>query len=1807
MHSSQPQRLFGLGVSPGYGSPNRKSAPAPLSPTPRAPFASETDDSNPPSPAPYDTPGRFRITNPDPPAEEDGKALNNLQAQASRSFALKPTHTARPVSSAFAAINSTLAPHSPQAPSDPFSKPLATLDNNDPNFSQPGQNSTPDKLLPNNGNGAIVSSRQTRPSKSSEFLRRLRSGSEPPSNTTPYQALSDDEDEDERLRLPRNTLRATNSHARTIEPQSRWSDSTGSHASQFPLPPHRTPGSSAENSGSAETYATAKNGRPNSNASAESQKPARPRSQPWPMAAKAGPAAPTTSTALGAHSQNAALLAAETGGMVVLDNASRRYSPGEGPGQVVSQMPNYAQVPSASRHAHRKSTGDINFRYQTILEESPRPPDFSQARLPITPPSSDDGADLRRRGHVRANSDGIALLARQGTLFHPASSDARASQELEVMLGKPKSRRLSANAVLPAPETPKQREVRLEASKKSRARVELDVVIERECVVEGGELRGRLEVVVRGGKRGNGLRVGAGKLRVLGYEEVVEGSGTNRHIFYQHQYLLPEFFEHDSPPTTLFASGADEEGFRLAHEGTHALPFSMQLPLGGGAKGAFTGDKSKGPNIRYVVVGSVKLHIPKSGKRAIAHFYRPMVLLPYHNPARVLAPSRQPLVEFIESRLGWSLTGEKGKVFLQVSLGRQTWVAGQRVWCEVGVRNNSNKKITRCSLAILQTVNTFGVPKVKGTQDFLNMIRRKVSEETNEADFMDVGSGHVTSKSWWTGLEPGESNRWDMSVPIPTGMISIPRSKLVEISYVLRVTLNNSIFVDVPIELINFLSVDPPPMPSDARRARVRMAVAGPAGALRSGVASTLFPPVPETPPLLMQASSQQPQPRELQSHQDAPPTRLPGVPEDGGFGYTFEQLKGEPQGNQPIARSSSTTLDIEALVAQGRARSGAEYASSSGDSMHSTGHLRVPDEHNTDMMPRPISPMSKYSSVGTAVPGSAMSTIRGRRGSNASETESIDEEERNRLVVEGHRRDGRVHALAVIGNGTSEHLDAATEGDVRDDASVIHSSLEPHEVQTYRPAEEPNGPRYEFDTASIYSQADGLERSGAPTPHIEQTESLADTDNEQTPMGSPTGSPVTSPVVHPISKFLHHISEEEEPLTDDMLDDMVSLDGGVAGGYLQGSGGSGDDDDDDLVAADISGEDVTPRGSAFGRASLEQRLALACGGGAIVTKAQTAVAAEAREFSPQLNKRGDFSPVPLQQEFGARPDSIDYAMPLEIGDLSITSKASTEPDDGYDATSEHSSTVSRSPRGHRSTHSLPGGWSPHPSTYAEAPMLPPPSSARDISWGGNLAGRTVSGHTAMISLDDSPVTPASATFTPASATFGTPGPSPRSATFGTQIPYPPPPQEYERDREGSSTPNGRQAALFAATAGLTHEDLSDEDLEPPNILRRVDTGGADSFHTAQSDGEDIPQLKRSSDSDSSDDLLESPPIVNQPLYTTPLPAPPGPSPRTSRIIPDRFRPTQTAPPPPPMSEESHISTASSSHESGILPAVKARVAQFEHREEALRRFTVNSSAGLQSPTTGLAPLSPAHTSSGSSGSHGNHGYTSSPSGRRSYTSALGSRVPGGFGSPRSQASFNLETPQTAAGEFVPAQFTGTTSSISSVRQTWHMREQEDNAKGLLRQLSNASNSTTATDIERVLTRSPVTTPRGPRPPSHKAAIFSSISSRDNRESGSTLSMDASDLGPPIHPPTYRGSPALTPTREKVFLPEVMSETASLAEVQSYDSHRAHSEEGVSSSSEFGTTHWTGGPARLPPLRQARQPLPMPAFGPNGPSQGYGV
>jgi hypothetical protein len=123
----------------------------------------------------------------------------------------------------------------------------------------------------------------------------------------------------------------------------------------------------------------------------------------------------------------------------------------------------------------------------------------------------------------RALSEGECQLTRQGTLLTPHANSKRASAELSVMLGS-SSQRANKSKLLPQGELPieeklaKLDQVRLEAKKGRKARVEVDVILESEVFVEGGELRGRLEIRVRRGKKGENLWIGGGKVRVCGYE-----------------------------------------------------------------------------------------------------------------------------------------------------------------------------------------------------------------------------------------------------------------------------------------------------------------------------------------------------------------------------------------------------------------------------------------------------------------------------------------------------------------------------------------------------------------------------------------------------------------------------------------------------------------------------------------------------------------------------------------------------------------------------------------------------------------------------------------------------------------------------------------------------------------------------------------------------------------------------------------------------------------------------------------------------------------------------------------------------------------------------------------------------------------------------------------------------------------------------------------------------------------------------------------------------------------------------------------
>lgn len=113
----------------------------------------------------------------------------------------------------------------------------------------------------------------------------------------------------------------------------------------------------------------------------------------------------------------------------------------------------------------------------------------------------------------------------------------------------------------------------------------------------------------------------------------------------------------------------------------------MQIPVGKGAKGSH---KSKQGVVKYIVIGSVKLKSHVGTDRSIAHFYRHVDVYPYFNPSIILAPSLKALTVDASKAL---FMGGSGKVNLSATLHRLTWVAGQRCYVDVRVKNGASKKV----------------------------------------------------------------------------------------------------------------------------------------------------------------------------------------------------------------------------------------------------------------------------------------------------------------------------------------------------------------------------------------------------------------------------------------------------------------------------------------------------------------------------------------------------------------------------------------------------------------------------------------------------------------------------------------------------------------------------------------------------------------------------------------------------------------------------------------------------------------------------------------------------------------------------------------------------------------------------------------------------------------------------------------------------------------------------------------------------------------------------------------------------------
>lgn len=512
-----------------------------------------------------------------------------------------------------------------------------------------------------------------------------------------------------------------------------------------------------------------------------------------------------------------------------------------------------------------------------LLSARPKPEPFrhSMHKRQASAPAVPTAADMSRSA---------SSLERHGTLISAAANPARRSKDLSRVLGNKhgklaatdseadsptsstaNARRFSSNTPIYAPPAA------LEQSRSSKSRVDVDLMLESDLVVEGGLLKGRLEIKVRRNPPDEGkLMLTQPKVRVVGFEELL--NDDTRHIFYHYATVIDgmpkigngparPYILHGSPvlspevdnrrPLACFGSAPDAEGYCLARDGNHSIPFSLELPVGKGAKGSF---RSKHAVVRYIVIGSVKLKNANGSNPSIAHFYRHVDLFPYLNPAVVLSSSLKPILARANKSL---FLGGSGKVYLCASLHRQAWVAGQRLYVTLRIDNETSKKVKSLSFSLIRNVVLYrprpefdlGLSASDDVTDAYidpdacatSTSRKKVAEDVLEMG-QKGAKGLVTARGWWTGVEAGTAIDISHNIKIPvssldwssvfsvlvTAMLtsvvpilqhdalSITRGRHVAVSYSLRVSagssLSSDVSVELPVRIVNFVSLDPPPI-----------------------------------------------------------------------------------------------------------------------------------------------------------------------------------------------------------------------------------------------------------------------------------------------------------------------------------------------------------------------------------------------------------------------------------------------------------------------------------------------------------------------------------------------------------------------------------------------------------------------------------------------------------------------------------------------------------------------------------------------------------------------------------------------------------------------------------------------------------------------------------------------------------------------------------------------------------------------------------------------------------------------------------
>ncbi|KAJ7361576.1 hypothetical protein DFH08DRAFT_684760, partial [Mycena albidolilacea] len=402
-----------------------------------------------------------------------------------------------------------------------------------------------------------------------------------------------------------------------------------------------------------------------------------------------------------------------------------------------------------------------------------------------------------------------ACLTRHGTLLTSGATPLKRTVELKSLLGNANSR-LPPGALVSQP--PHGQATSLEQAK-PRARVEIDIMLDSNICVEGGIFKGFIKLRVRPRTtKESAVSISDGKLRIIGFETVA----GDHHEFFQHSVALSAVV---TSPSRIYDSPPDSEGFCTAQEGVHKLEFEMQVPMGAirCPKGPFHGPS--GVSVRYIALVSIKIK-DEFNKRSIAHFYRDCEIWPRLNPSLILAPAEQPIQATTSKGL---FMGGNGEVKLTAALHRSTFIAGSKAIVNLSVKNDTKKLIKSLTLTLYRSTGVFKrkLPRDSNSVVELDIDASQTTTTTKSVanSTLEMAQGfprsHASTTGWWAGIPSGERLDFSHFLLIPPDALTLSRGVLIEVEYIIRVSLNASlttdVCVDLPIRIVNLLSLDPPP------------------------------------------------------------------------------------------------------------------------------------------------------------------------------------------------------------------------------------------------------------------------------------------------------------------------------------------------------------------------------------------------------------------------------------------------------------------------------------------------------------------------------------------------------------------------------------------------------------------------------------------------------------------------------------------------------------------------------------------------------------------------------------------------------------------------------------------------------------------------------------------------------------------------------------------------------------------------------------------------------------------------------------